>query len=192
MIVGYICAAKKENDTAAGCKAVKDYAAAQGLAVEIIYNGMSIEELCCTILAPKDVLIVDAVDSLGNSLVHIREIMHVLSEKGITLYVAAEDYVCRPQDKGWLSGFDLAVELRRGIASRCTAEALSLCKAKGIKLGMKKGARLKKKLDGQENRIRRFLEKGTPKTKIAKELGVSIVTLYNFIKNKNFKESEDA
>lgn len=190
MIVGYVCTANTEADAALGCKAIKDYAAAQGLAVEIIYNGINIEELCRKILASKDVLIVDAVDSLGNSLLHIREIMHSLSEKGITLYVAAEDYICRPQDKGWLSGFDMAVELRRGIASRRTAEALSLRKAEGIKLGMKKGAHLKKKLDGQESRIRRFLDKGMPKTKIAKELGVSIVTLYNFIKNKNLKESK--
>ena len=185
MIIGYTSAEVKES--AAGCKEIKDYAAKRGFWLEIVYNGISIDELCRDILSPNDILIIRDINSLGSSLLTIRDIFHLLSVKKVKLYSAREDYVFLPEQKAWLDGFDAAVGLRTNIASRRTAEALSQCKARGIKLGMKKGARLKKKLDGQESQIRRLLDKGMAKTRIARELGVSVVTLYNFIKDKGLE-----
>lgn len=183
MIVGYVLGGLKE--AALGCEEIKSYAAAKGFTPEIIYNGIDLEELCGDVLSAEDILIVDNIDSLGSSLLTIRDILHLLSAKKIKLYSAREDYVFLPEQKDWLDGFDTAVSLRTDIASRRTAAALSLRKFKGIKLGMKKGARLKKKLDGQESQIRRLLDKGMPKSQIARELGVSIATFYNFIKDKD-------
>ena len=185
MIIGYTSAEVKES--AAGCKEIKDYAAKHGFRLEVIYNGVNIEEFCRDILLPQDILIVDNIGSLGNSLLNIRNILHQLSEKSVTLYSAREDYVFLPDHREWLNGFDTAVALRTDIASRRTTEALSRCKARGIRLGTKKGARLKKKLDGQENAVCRMLSGGMPKTQIARELGVSVVTLYNFIKDKGLE-----
>ena len=68
------------------------------------------------------------------------------------------------------------------IASKSTTAALQRKKDKGFKLGRIKGIKLKKLLDGKEKQIRQMLTDGMNKSQIARELGVSRVTLYHFIK----------
>ena len=66
-----------------------------------------------------------------------------------------------------------------------TKESLARLKAGGKKLGRSFGSRNKKHiLDGKEQDIVVLLKKGVPKARIARLLGVSTSTIYNFLEKQ--------
>ena len=70
------------------------------------------------------------------------------------------------------------------VISMRTKEGLAAAKASGKKLGRRKGALGKSKLDGREDEIKRFLALDVSKASIAKITGVDRSTLYNFIRSR--------
>ena len=79
--------------------------------------------------------------------------------------------------------FGLAAEIERNLISQRTKEALTRIKASGRKLGRQFGCKNKKHiLDGKEKEISSLIEKGVTKTRIAKIMGVSSKTIYNFMR----------
>jgi len=57
-------------------------------------------------------------------------------------------------------------------------------KAQGVKLGRPKGVPGKSKLDGKEDEIQKFLDKGLNVTALAKIYGVSWTAMKNFLNKK--------
>ena len=129
---------------------------------------------------------------LGNKLKLIKDNIVWFTERGVSIFSAKEDYVFRPDTatKQLLDGVELALDMRKSMVSALTSKALDKVKRSGKKLGQKKGRRIRHLLDGKEDKIRSLLRQKISKAEIARQMGVSYLTLFNFVK-QNQLESEN-
>ena len=134
-----------------------------------------------------DSIVVTEISRLGRSLMDIMSTLNILMEKGVGLYTTKEGFELSDNINSQVLAFafGLAAEIERQLISSRTKEALARKKAEGVKLGRPKGSTGKSKLDGHEDTIREFLQKGVSKASIAKILGCSDGTVASFIKSRN-------
>ena len=135
-------------------------------------------------LKPQEIQIVSDISCLGTCLREVRDNLDFFFKRQIRVISLAERYEFLANEFGdyLLKTMDLVMNIRKSLASKSTTAALQRKKDKGFKLGRIKGIKLKKLLDGKEKQIRQMLTDGMNKSQIARELGVSRVTLYHFIK----------
>lgn len=142
------------------------------------------------ILKKDDVLIVTELSRLGRSSSAVLSIVNKLIKAGIKLLTVKENIDLHNkhsmQSKVMISMFALFAELERDLISQRTKEALMCKKAQGVKLGRPKGPG-KSKLEKHKPQIQEFLDKKVSMLSIAKILGVSYPTLFNFIKIRDMK-----
>ena len=110
----------------------------------------------------------DALAKAGVAFVALKENIRVEGKRDI-------------QTKVMTTLFALFAEVERDLISERTREGLAKARASGRKLGRPKGSLGVSRLDGKEDKIRRFLELGVSKTAIAKLTGVSRTALYSFM-----------
>jgi len=147
-----------------------------------------IDELL-SVLEPGDRLLVSELSRLGRSTGEVIQLVNTLAarqvdfnaiKQGLRISVGSGKDM---SSKVMLTIFSLLSELERDLISDRTKMALAQARAAGKKLGRPRGPG-KSRLDGREDEIRGFLEKGVTKANIAKILGVSWRTLDRFIKGK--------
>jgi len=132
-----------------------------------------------------DILIVTELSRLGRSMLEIMELLSILLRKGVELHVVKNDQVLKDDlhSKVFAMAFSIASEIERELISQRTREALQRRKAEGKPLGRPKGS-YSSKLDRYKDQIEEFLSKGVSISSIAKILGVSYSTLYNYVKRR--------
>lgn len=138
-------------------------------------------------LKSGDILICSEISRLGRNLLQIMTILNLCLQKEAQVWTIKDNYRLGAdiQSKVLAFAFGLAAEIERKLISQRTKEALARIKASGRKLGREFGSRNKKHiLDGKEKEILLLINKGIPKTKIAKLMGCSIFTIYEFLKLK--------
>jgi DNA invertase Pin-like site-specific DNA recombinase len=131
-----------------------------------------------------DMIICAEMSRLGRNLFMIMEILSLCMEKGCKLWTIKDNYRLGDdiQSKVLAFAFGLSAEIERNLISMRTREALDRKRAEGMVLGRPKGSRSNKlKLSGCERDIRNMLERGVPKTEIARKYGVHRATLTAFI-----------
>lgn len=136
-------------------------------------------------LKPGDVLICSEISRLGRNLLQIMTILNICMQKEVQVWTIKDNYRLGAdiQSKVLAFAFSLSAEIERNLISQRTKEALARIKASGRKLGREFGSKNKKHiLDGKEQDIIKLLNKGVPKTQIAKLMNVSIFTIYAFLK----------
>ncbi len=111
MIVGYVRTSVIPQEVTIQHNNIKDYATQKGYNIDIIYNGISIEEVCDNILSPKDILIVNDIACLGSSLFSVRNILAKISTKDITMISIREGYCYDKNSTYLLDGFDFALDM---------------------------------------------------------------------------------
>ena len=79
----------------------------------------------------------------------------------------------------------IASRLERDLISERTKTALRVRKAKGIKLGRPEGYSV---LNGREDEVEKWLEKGLNKSSIATVMDVSRTTIYSYLRKKDGKK----
>lgn len=138
-------------------------------------------------LKKGDVLICSEISRLGRNLLQIMTILNICMKKESQVWIIKDNYRLGGdiQSKVLAFAFSLSAEIERNLISQRTKEALQRIRASGRKLGRKFGSRNKKHiLDGREQSIARLLNKGVPKTQVAKMMGVSVTTIYNFLERR--------
>ena len=131
----------------------------------------------------NDILVCTEISRLGRNLFQIMMILNICLQKDAKIWTIKDNYRLGSdiQSKVLAFAFGLASEIERDLISQRTKEALQRIKSEGRKLGRQFDCKNKKHiLDGQEEKIIGLYKKGIPKTKIARMMGVSSKTIYNF------------
>lgn len=137
-------------------------------------------------LKKDDVLICSEISRLGRNLLQIMTILNLCMKKEAQVWTIKDNYRLGAdiQSKVLAFAFSLSAEIERNLISQRTREALARLKADGKKLGRQTGSKNKKHiLDGREHEVIKLINKGVPKTQIARLLGVSIFTIYKFLES---------
>ena len=139
-------------------------------------------------LRKDDILICSEISRLGRNLLQIMTILNICMKKEVQVWTIKDNYRLGKdiQSRVLAFAFSLSAEIERNLISQRTKEALARLKANGKKLGRVYGSKNKKHiLDGKEQSVLKLIHKGVPKTQVAKIHGVSIYTIYEFLKNKD-------
>ena len=82
-----------------------------------------------------------------------------------------------------IKGIKLSIDIRNSMVSVITRKALDDKRAQGFKLGRDFGFKNKRYCwNGKEEEIKNKLLSGVSRLRTAKEVGISIVSLYNYLK----------
>ena len=135
-----------------------------------------------------DTIIVTELSRLGRSMMMILDVLQLLLEKNVRVIAIKEGYELGDniQSKVLAFAFGLSAEIERTLLSERTKQGLERARKLGKQIGRRPGQKPKKyKLTGKGAYIRRQRINGRSKLSLAKEFGVTWVTLNKFmIKNK--------
>ncbi|MDY4831024.1 MAG: master DNA invertase Mpi family serine-type recombinase, partial [Treponema sp.] len=132
-----------------------------------------------------DVIICSELSRLGRSMFMIMSILNILMDHGIKVYTVKENYRLGDDlpSKVLAFAFSISAEIERALISQRTTEALKRKKSEGVVLGHPNGNKNgHHKLDVKETAVRKMLAEGYTKVLISQQLGVSVSTLYLFLK----------
>ena len=137
-----------------------------------------------------DLIICTEISRLGRNLYMIMEILNLCMRKECRLYTVKEGYRLGDdiQSKVLAFAFGLSAEIERRLISARTREALARRKAEGKRVGRPEGSKSKVRLlDERKEEILAWLAQGESKAAIARRLGVSRGTFYQWEKGGVFK-----
>ena len=139
------------------------------------------------IVRKNDLIICAELSRLGRNLFMIMEILYICMNKECKVWTVKDNYRLGEdiQSKVLAFAFGLSAEIERNLISQRTKEALARKKSEGVVLGRPKGRKndpRKSKLYGKENMIKRMLDQGMSKNKIAKACHVDRNTLARYLK----------
>lgn len=159
------------------------YASDNNLTIDMFIQNADICVLRESLETANHTVIIANIVALGSSLPKIKESIFLLAAMNLTLVSVQEGYVWTSEElKAIPSGLDLIISIRNSLSSIVTRKALSERKSQGVKLG-RKTPNKKRCFDGREEEIKQKLAEGITKTQIAKDLGVSLGYLFNFLKH---------
>ena len=203
MVIGYIRVSKASQDTAHQRNAVLEYAHKNKLIVdEFIELEVSsrktltqrkVDNLLSRV-EKGDIVVVSELSRLGRSISEIISTVNILVDSGGRFISIKENIDIKDrhsmQSKVMITMFSLVADLERDLISQRTKEALATKKADGIRLGRPAGPG-KSKLDPHLPQIQEFINKKVSLLSISKILGVSYSNLFNFVKKRKLKVSQN-
>ena len=135
-----------------------------------------------------DIIICSELSRLGRNLFIIMEILNLCMTKECRVWTIKDRYRLGDdiQSKVLAFAFGLSAEIERNLISQRTKETLARKRSEGVRLGRPKGKktnRAARKLCQNDKLIRKLLEKGMSKNKIAKECHTTRNTLNRYIKD---------
>lgn len=132
---------------------------------------------CLEYMREGDTLVITKIDRLARSARDLHNLVYDLEQKGISLMVLDQNIDTRtPTGKAFLGMLATFAEFETNIRKERQLEGIAKAKEKGIYKGRKPTARALKP------DMERLLSEGVSKPKIAKQLGVSVASVYNILK----------
>ena len=134
-----------------------------------------------------DVVVIAEISRLGRSMLMILDVLQSFLDKGVQVRAIKEGYELGDniQSKVIAFAFGLSAEIERQLISERTKAGLVRAVRLGKKLGRPKGVRPSRyKLSGKGGYIRRERAKGKTKSELARELGVTWVTLNRYMRRQ--------
>ncbi len=132
-----------------------------------------------------DLIICAELSRLGRNLFMIMEILNICMTKGCQVWTIKDGYRLGDdiQAKVLAFAFGLSAEIERNLISQRTKEAMDRLKAEGKQLGRKPGTCPKTayRLNGQENRIRKYMDAGMSYTKIGDKFNCGHQAVKNYV-----------
>ena len=131
-----------------------------------------------------DILISCEISRLGRSMLEVMRILETCLNKECQVWTIKENFRLGAdiQSKVMAFAFGISAEIERSLISQRTKSSLANIKASGKRLGRPLAATSKKlKLSKNTKRVKDLLDKGVPKSQIARIMGVGRTTLRRFI-----------
>jgi DNA invertase Pin-like site-specific DNA recombinase len=124
------------------------------------------------------------ISRLGRNMLEVMGILQQCLEKGCEIITVKENYHLGSdiQSKVLAFAFSLAAEIERQLISQRTTETLKRLRNEGKHLGRPYGFSYKK-LKKKHKKIVELLEKGVPKSQIARLMNCTRQTLHRYIKD---------
>lgn len=138
---------------------------------------------CLRYVREGDVLACHSIDRLARNLRDLQDLIADLSERGVTVKFIKENMtfdggkIASPMQNLTLQLLGAFAEFERNLIRERQREGIALIKAKGGKMGRGKAV-----TPEQEQALKKKLEAGIPKARIAREMGISRQTVYNYVK----------
>lgn len=136
-------------------------------------------------LQSGDILIAAEISRLGRSLLEVMRILETCLNKNCQVWTIKEHYRLGNdiQSKVMAFAFGLSAEIERNLISQRTKASLDNIRASGKKLGRPLSAQSKKlKLSRNAKKIKKLLDLGITRYRIAKMMNVRQTTVDRFIK----------
>ena len=196
MIIGYLDNNQRNISTDEQRDIVNQYACNNAYNIDIFLNDTDIKNIKDNINSKENTLIMANIACLGSKLVTIVENIELLVSNRFELISVKEDlkFDSSNETTQLLNGIKLSIDIRNSMVSTITKKALGDKRAKGYKLGRDFGLKNKRYCwDGKEEEIKNKLLSGVSKLQTADEVGISIASLYNYLKlNPELKELRGA
>lgn len=128
-------------------------------------------------LRAGDTLVITKIDRLARSARDLQNIVHEIIEMGAHLQVLDQNIDTNtPHGKAFLGMLGIFAEFETNIRKERQLEGIAKAKAEGVYKGRKPTARAK------QAEMQALLSQGLSKPKIAEQLGVSVASVYNILK----------
>lgn len=129
-----------------------------------------------------DQLVCISMDRLARSLGDLHAIVTELTERGVSVQFLKEaqtsSHDSSPVSKLMLGLLGSIAEFERSLIRERQAEGIAKAKERGVYKG-----RSKSLSDAEVKSMKAAIERGVPKSKVAREYGVSRATLYRYLKD---------
>ena len=184
MIVGYINSNKKNVDVVAQRQAISEYAQANGLIIDTFYTYDNVSQVTESFQTNGHIVLFANIVSIGENLAQVKDNLRLLLSKNLKIISIKENMILESGKNAdfLLQGLEQALDIMKSMISVVAKRALKNKKEQGYKLGRKIGYRNQKHIwSGKEDEIKQKLLAGVPRTHVAKQTGMSIFSLYNYI-----------
>ena len=137
---------------------------------------------CLSFLREGDTLVVHSMDRLARNLIDLRNIVEMLTEKGVAVQFVKENLTFDGKSDNYISTLTLSImgefaEFERNVIRERQREGIIAAKENGVHFG-----RPKKLTEEISQKIDKLVSEGKKnKTTIAKELGIGKTTLYRHL-----------
>ena len=184
MIVGCINNNKKNVDAETQRKIISDYALANGLIIDVFYNYDTVLQVTESFQTTGHIVLFANIVSIGENLAQVKDNLRLLLSKNLKIISIKENMILESGKDAemLLQGLEQAAEIMSSMISVSSKRALADKKEQGYKLGRKTGYRNQKYIwSGKEEEIKQKLLAGMTRRQVAKDTGMSIFSLYNYI-----------
>ena len=185
MIIGYLDNNKRNISIDIQRDIVNQYTQDNACPIDIFLTDPDIKNIKNNINSKENTIIIANIACLGSKLATITENIESMIFDGFTLITVKENlkFEASEETKQLLNGIKLSIDIRNFMVSVITRKALDDKRAQGFKLGCDFGFKNKRYCwNGKEEDIKNKLLSGMTRQQTADEVGISIVSLYNYLR----------
>ena len=185
MFIGYFDESKRNIAMDDQKSIVSSYINERKINLDIVLSSSDFSSIFENINTPKHTIIVPNIACLGNKLEDINDNFKKLIPLKLELISIKENLHLKSDENllAMIEGINLAIKIRSSMTSTITRQALNKKREQGYKLGRDFGFKKKRYIwEGKEEEIKNKLMSGMSRLRTAKEVGISITSLYNYLK----------